>query len=184
MDYSTPGFPVQHQLPELAQIYVHWVDDAIQPSHPLSFSSLAFSLFQHQGLYQWVSSSYQVTKYWSFSFSISPSNKYLGLISFRLTGLILLAVQGTIHIQSLLQHDSSKASVLQLSAFFMIQLLKLSMTTEKTITLTRWTFVSKVMTLLFNMLSMFVIDFLPMSKVSFNFMAAVIIWGDFGAPEK
>ena len=101
-------------------------------------------------------------KYWNFSFSISPSNEYSGLISFRLTCLILLAVQGTI--QSLLQHDSSKASVPQCSAFFMVQLLKLSITTEKNITLTRWTFVSKVMTLLFNMLSMFVIDFLPMSK--------------------
>ena len=165
MDCNTPGFPVQHQLPELAQTHVHWVGDAIQPSHPLSFLSLAFSLFQHQGLYQWVSSSYQVTKYWSFSFSISPSNKYLGLISFRLTGLILLAVQETIHIQSLLQHDSSKASVLQLSAFFMVQLLKLSMTTEKNIILTRWTFVSKVMTLLFNMLSMFVTAFFQKASV-------------------
>ena len=134
--------------------------------HPTILSSVipfsGLSLFQHQSLYQWESSSYQVTKYWSFSFSISPSNKYLGLISFRLTCLILLAVQGTI--QSLLQHDSSKASVPQCSAFFMVQLLKLSITTEKNITLTRWTFVSKVMTLLFNMLSMFVIDFLPMSK--------------------
>ena len=160
MDCSTPGFPVQHQLLEFTQTHVHWVSDAILPSHPLSFLSLAFSLFQHQGLYQWVSSSYQVTKYWSFSFSISPSNKYLGLISFRLTGLILLAVQETIHIQSLLQHDSSKASVLQLSAFFIVQLSHPYMTPGKIIALTMWTFVGKVMSLFFNMLYRLVIAFL------------------------
>ena len=101
-------------------------------------------------------------KYWSFSFSISPSNEYSGLISFRMDWLDLLAVQGTL--KSLLQHHSSKASILQCSAFFMVQLSYPYMTTGKTIALTRWTFVSKVMSLLFNMLSRFVIAFLPMSK--------------------
>ena len=121
--------------------------------HPTISSSVipfsGLSLFQHQSLYQWESSSYQVTKYWSFSFSISPSNKYLGLISFRLTCLILLAVQGTI--QSLLQHDSSKASVPQCSAFFMVQLSHPYMTTGKNRALTMWTIVSRV-SVLFNML--------------------------------
>ena len=101
-------------------------------------------------------------KYWSFSFSISPSNEYSGLISFRMDWLDLLAVQGTL--KSLLQHHSSKASVLRCSAFFMVQLSHSYMTTGKTIALTRWTFVGKVMSLLFNMLSMLVISFLPRSK--------------------
>ena len=101
-------------------------------------------------------------KYWSFSFSISPSNEYSGLISFRIEWFDLLAVQGTL--KSLLQHHSSKASVLWCSAFFMIQLSHPSMTTGKTIALTRWTFVGKVMSLLFNMLSRLVIAFLPRRK--------------------
>ena len=101
-------------------------------------------------------------KYWSFSFSISPSNKHSGLISSRMDWLDLLAVQGTL--KSLLQHHSSKASVLQCSAFFMVQLSHPYMTTRKTIALTRQTFVGKVMSLLFNMLSRFVIAFLPRSK--------------------
>ena len=101
-------------------------------------------------------------KYWNFSFNISPSNEYLGLISFRIDWLDLLAVQGTL--KSLLQHHSSKASILQCSVFFMVQLSHPYMTTEETVTLTRWTFVSKVMSLLFNMLSRLVITFLPRSK--------------------
>ena len=101
-------------------------------------------------------------KYWSFSFSTSPSNKYSGLISFRMDWLDLLAVQGTL--KSLLQHHSSKASILQRSAFFKVQLSHPYMTTGKTIALTRWTFVGKVMSLLFNMLSRLVITFLPRSK--------------------
>ena len=101
-------------------------------------------------------------KYWSFSFSISPSNEYSGLISFRIDWLGLLAVQGTL--KSLLQYRSSKASILWCSAFFMVQLSHPYMTTRKTISLTRWTFDSKVMSLLFNMLSRFVIAFLPRSK--------------------
>ena len=100
--------------------------------------------------------------YWSFSFSISPSNEYSGLISFRIDWLDLLAVQGTL--KSLLQHHSSKASILQCSAFFIVQLSHSYMTTGKTIALTRWTFVDKVMFLLFNMLYRLVMTYLPMSK--------------------
>ena len=102
-------------------------------------------------------------KYWSFSFSISPSNEYSGLISFRMDWLDLLAVQGTL--RSLLQHHSSKTSILQHSAFFIVQISHPYMTTGKTIALTRWTFVGKVMSLLFNMLSRLVIDYLPRSKL-------------------
>ena len=118
-------------------------------------------------------------KYWSFSFSISPSNEHPGLISFRMGCLDLLAVQGTL--KSLLQHHSSKTSILWHSAFFIVQLSHPYMTTGKTIALTRWTFVDKVMSLLFNMLSTLVINFLPKEQVSFNFVAAVTICSDFGA---
>ena len=117
MDCSAPGLPVHHRLPELAQTHVHWVDDVIQPSHPLSSPSPpAFNLSQHQGLFKWVSSCISWPKYWSFSFSISLSNEYSGLIFFRMDWLDLLAVQGTL--KSLLQHHSSKASILGCSAFF------------------------------------------------------------------
>ena len=118
MDCSTSGFPVHHQLSELVQSHVHCVSDAIQPSHPLSSpSSPSFNLSQHQGLFKWVSSSHQVAKkYYNFSFSISPSNAYSELISFRINWLDLLAIQGTL--QSLLQYHSSKASILSHSAFF------------------------------------------------------------------
>ena len=105
-------------------------------------------------------------KYWSFSFSISPSNEHPGLISFRMNWFDLLAVQGTL--KSLLQHHSLKASILQPSAFFILQLSHPYMTTGKTIALTRWTFVGKVMSLLSNMLSRFVIAFLPRSKHLLN----------------
>ena len=119
-------------------------------------------------------------KYWSFSFNTSPSNEHPGLISFRIDWLDLLAVQGTL--KSLLQHLSSKASILQHSAFFMVQLSYPYMTARKTITLSRWTFVRKVMSLIFNILSRLVIVFLARSKKSpFNFMAAVTICSDFGA---
>ena len=117
IDSSTPGFPVLHCLLEFAQTHVHWINDAIQPSHPLlPPSPPAFNLFQNQGLFQWVGSSHP--KYWGFSFSIRPSNEYSGLISFRIDWFDVLAVQGTL--KSLLQHHSSKASILQCSAFFMI----------------------------------------------------------------
>ena len=97
MDCSTPGLHVHHQLPEFTQIHVHWVGDAIQPSHPLSSPSPpTFTLSQYRGLFQWISSSHRWPKYWSFSFSISPSNEYSGLISFRIDWLDLLAVQGTL----------------------------------------------------------------------------------------
>ena len=155
MNCSMPGLPVRHQLPEFTQTHVHWVGDAIQPSHPLSTLSLAFSLSQYQGLCI-------RPKYWSFSFNISPSNEYSRLISFRIDWFDLLAVQGTL--KSLLQHNSSKESILQHSAFFMVQLSHPYITTGKTITLTRWTFLGKVMSLLFNTLSRFVIVFLPRSK--------------------
>ena len=120
-------------------------------------------------------------KDWSFSFSISPSNEYSGLIFFRMDWLGLLAVQGTL--KSLLQHHSSKASILQCSAFFIVQLSHPYMTTVKTIVLTKWTFVGKVMSLLFNMLSRVGHNFTSKEQASFNFMAAVTICSDFGAQE-
>ena len=160
---STPGLPVHHQLPEFTETHAHWVGEAIQPSHPLSSPSpSALNPSQHQGLFQWVNSSHEVTKVLSFSFSISPSNEYPGLISFKMDWLDLLAVQGTLN--SLLQHHSSKASILWHSAFFTVQLSHPYMTTGKTIALTRQTFVGKVMPLLFNMLSRLVITFLPRNK--------------------
>ena len=116
MECRTSGFPVLHYLPEFAQTHVHWVDDAIQPSHSLSSPSLAPSLSQHQGLFQWVSSLHQVDKV--LELQHQSFNEYLGLISFRIDWLDLLAVQGTL--KSLLQHHSSKASVLWCSAFFMV----------------------------------------------------------------
>ena len=140
---NTPGFPVQHQLPELVQTHIHRVNDAMQPSHPLSsLSPPAFSLSQHQDLCQWVSSLLRWTKYWSVNFSIRLSNEYSGLISYRMGWFDLLAVQGTL--KSLLQHHSSKASILWRSAFFMVQLSHPYMTTGKTIGLTGRTFVGNV----------------------------------------
>ena len=160
MDCSMPGFPFNQQLPELAQTHVHQIGDAIQPSHPLSSPSPpAFNLSQHQSLFR--ESVLHITwpQYWSFSFSISPFNEYSGLISFRMDWLDL---QETL--KSLLQQHSSKASILRRSAFFIVQLSHPYMTTRKTIALTRWTFVDKVMSLLFNMLSRLVIAFLSRSK--------------------
>ena len=122
-----------------------------------------------------------MAKYWSFSFNISPSNEHLRLISFRMDWLDLLAVQGTL--KSLLQHHSSKASILQCSAFFIVQLPHPYLTTGKTVALTRQTFVGKVMSLLFNMLSRLVITFFPGASV-FYFMSAVTIHSDFGTQKK
>ena len=162
MDCSTPGLPVHHWLLEFTQTHVHWVGDAIQPSHPLlPPSPPTFNLSQHQGLFKWVLH-IRWPKFWSFSFSISPSNEYSGLISFRMDWLNLLPVQGT-H-KSLLQYHSSKASILWCSAFFIVQFSHPYMTARKTIALMRQTFVGKVMSLLFNMLSRLVITFLPRSK--------------------
>ena len=163
MDCSTPGLPAHHQLLEFTQTRVHWVGDAIQPSHPLSSPSHpAFNLSQHYGLFQWVSSSNQVAKVLEFQLQHQSFQWILGLISFRMDWLDLLAVQGTL--KSLLQHHSSKASILRHLAFFVVQLPHPYMTTGKTIALTRWTFTGKVMSLLFNMLSKLVIIFLPRSK--------------------
>ena len=164
MDCSMPGLPVLHHLMELAQTHVHWVIDAIQPFHLLSSpSSPAFNLYQHQGLFSSESAfRNRWPKYWSFSFSISPANEYSGLISFRIDWFDLLAVQGTL--KSLLQHHSLKASILWHLAFFIVKFSHPYMITGKTIALTRQTFVGKVMSLLFNMLSRLVIAFLPRSK--------------------
>ena len=159
MNRSTPGLPVHHQLPEFAQTHVHQFGDAIQPSHPLSPLLLlppippSIRVFFNESTLgmRW-------PKYWSFSFSIIPSNEHPGLISLRVDWLDLLAVQGTL--KSLLQHHSSKASILQRSVFFTVQLSHPYMTTGKTIALTRRTFVGKVMSLLLNMLSRLVITFL------------------------
>ena len=135
--------PCPPPAPEFTQTHVHWVRDVIQPFHPLpSPSPPTFNLSQHQGLFKWVISSHQVAKYWNFIFNISPSNEYSGLTSFRIDWLDLFAVQRTL--KSLLQHHSSKASVLQHSAFFIVQLSHPYMTTGKIIALTRWTFVGKV----------------------------------------
>ena len=163
MDCSMPGLPVHYQLPEFTQTHIHWVCDAIQPSHPLLSPSLpALNLSQHQGLFKWVSSSHQVAKVLDFQLQHRPSNEHSGLISFRMDWLDLLAVEGTL--KSLLQYHNSKASILQCSAFFIVQLSHPYMTTGKTIALTRWTFVGKVMSLPFNMLSRLVVTFLPRSK--------------------
>ena len=121
MDCSTPGFPALHYLLEFAQVHVHWISDAIQPSHPLSSpSSPAFRLSHHQSLFQWVGSSHQVAKVLEFQFLHQSFHEYSALISFRIDWFDLLAVQGTL--KSLLQHCSSRASVLWHSAFFMVQL--------------------------------------------------------------
>ena len=163
MDCSTPGFPVHHQLPEPTQIHVHWGSDAIQPSHPLPSPLLLPSIFPSIRVFS--NESVLLIRWpmdWSFIYNISPSNEYSGLISFRLDWLDLLAGQGTL--QSLLQHHSSKASILRHSAFFVVQLSQPYMTTGKIIALTRQTFVGKIMSLLFNKLSRLVITCLLRSK--------------------
>ena len=137
---STPGLHVHHQLPESTQTHVHWVGDTIQPSPLLSSPSPpTLNLSHHQGVFKWVSSLHLVAKVLEFQLNISPSNEHPGLISFRMDWLDLLAVQGTL--KSLLQHHSSKASILWHSFFFIVQLSHPYMTAGKTIALTRWTFV-------------------------------------------
>ena len=151
MSCSTPALPVQHQLLEPTQTHVHWVSDAIQPSYPLSSPSSLPSFLTSIRVFPNESALHiRWPKYWSFSFNVRPSNEHPGLISFRMDWLAFLAVQGTL--KSLLQHHSSKPSILRHSAFFMAQLSHPYMTTGKTIALTRRTFVGKVMSLLFNML--------------------------------
>ena len=134
MDCSTPGLPVYHQFPELAQIHVHWVGDAIQLSHPLLSPSPPALIFPSIRVFSNESVlCIRWPKYWSFSFSISPSDEYSGPISFRIDWVDLLAVQGTL--KSLRQHHSSKASILQCLAFFIVQLSHPYTTTGKTIAL-------------------------------------------------
>ena len=178
MNYSTPGFPVLHCLPQ-SLLKLMSIESVIQSNHlilcrPLLLPSSIFPsirVFSNESALhiRW-------PKYWSFSFSIRLSNEYSVFLSFRMDWLDLLAVQGTL--KSLLQHHSSKASILQCSTFFMVQLSHPYMTTGKTIALTGQTFVGKVMLLLFNMLSRWVIAFLPRRR---NFMAAVTVCSDFAA---
>ena len=152
MNCSTPGLPVHHQLLEFTQTHIQRVHESIQPSHPMSSPSPpapnlpSIRVFSNESTLhmRW-------PKYWTFSFSIIPSKEHPGLISFRMDWLDLLAIQGTP--RRLLQHHSSKASILRHSAFFIVQLSHPYMTTGKTIALTRRTFVGKVMSLLFSMLS-------------------------------
>ena len=144
MNRSTPGLPVHHQLPEPTQTDVHWVGDAIQPSHPLSSPSPpAPNHSQHQSLFHESTLRMRWQKYWSFSYRIFPSKEIPGLISFRMDWLDLLAVQGTL--KSLLQHHTSKAPTRRRSAFFTVQLSHPYMMTGKTIALTRRTFVGPLM---------------------------------------
>ena len=159
MNHSTPGLPVHHQLPELLKLMS--IELVIPSNHfilccpllllPSIFPSIRVFSNESALCMRW-------PKSWSFSFNISPSNEHPGLMSFRMDWLDLLAVQGV------LQYHSSKASILQHSAFFIVQLSHAYMTTGKTIALTRLTFVGKVMSLIFNMLSRLVITYLPRSK--------------------
>ena len=160
---SMPGFPVHHQLPELLKLMS--IKSMMPYNHLILCSPLllppsiipSIRVLSNESVLR-----IRQPRYWSFSFSISPSNEYSGLIPFRMDSLDLLAVQGTL--KSLLQHHSSKVSILRCSAFFIVQLSHPYMTNGKTKALTRWTFVGKVMSLLFNMLSRLVIAFLPRSK--------------------
>ena len=159
MDCSTPGFPVLPGACSNSHPLSQWCHPTILSSvipfssHPQSFPTSGRVFSNESALHiRW-------PKYWSLSFNISPSNEYSGLISFRMDWMDVLAVQGTL--KSLLQHHSSKASILRYSAFFIVQLSHPYMTTGKTIALTRWTFVGKIMSLLFKILSRFVIAFLP-----------------------
>ena len=148
MNRSTPGLPVHHQLLEFTQTHVHQVGDAIQPSHPLSSPSPpALNPSQHQDLFQRVNSSHEVARVLEFQLQHQSVQWTPRTDLFRMDWLDLLAVQG--NLKSLLQHHSSKASILQHSAFFIVQLSRPYMTIGKTIALTRRTFVSKVMSLLF-----------------------------------
>ena len=172
MNHSTPSLPVHHQLLEFTQIHIHRVSDAIQPSHPLlSPSPPAHNPSQHQSLFQWVNSSHEVAKVLEFQ---------LQHHSLQRTPRADLLQNGLVGcLKSLLQHHSSKASILHCSAFFIVQLSHPYMTTGKTIALTRRTFVGKVMFLLLNMLSRLDITFLPRSKrllISWLQSPSAVIW--------
>ena len=163
MDYSTPGLPVHHQLPDLPKLMS--IKSVTSSNHLILCRPLLLlpSIFPSIRVFSNESGRHiRWPKYWSLSFSISPSDEHPGLISFRMDCLDLIAVQGTL--KSLLQHHNSKAAILQCSSYFMVQLSHPHMTTGKTIVLTRWTFVDKLMSLLFNMLSRLVISFLPRRK--------------------
>ena len=183
MDCSTPGFPIPHYFLSLLKLMSI---ESVMPSnrlilcHPLL---LLPSVFPSIRVFSSESTPHtRWPKYWSFSFSIRTSNGHSGLISFRIDWFDILVVQGIL--KSLLRDHSLKASILWCSAFFMVQLSHTYMSTGKTIALTRRTFVGKVMSLLFNKLSRLVITFLPRSKqASFNFMTAITICRDFGAPK-
>ena len=165
-------------IPEFIQTHVHWVSDLIQPSHPLS--SLP-SIFPRIRVFSNESALHiKWPNYWSFNFNISPSNKYSGLISYRMDWLYLLAVQDTL--KDFLQHHSSKASVLQCSAFFIVQLSHPHMTTGKTIALTRQIFVGKVMSLLLNILSRSVITSSKELLSQFHDCSHYLQW--FWSPQK
>ena len=163
MNHSMPGVSVNHQLPSLPKPMS--IESVMPSNHRILYHSLLLPISIFPSIRAFSNESalhIRWSKYWSFSFSISPSNEHPRLISFRMDWLDLLAVEGTL--KSLLQHHSSKASILRCSAFFILQLSHPYMTTRKTIALTRWTFVGKVMSLLFNMLSRLAITFLPRSK--------------------
>ena len=169
------GFSVLHYPPELAQIHVLWVSDAIFPSYPLlPPSPFAFNLSHHWGLFQWAGSSHQVAKVLELQLQKQPF-QVIFKVDFLYDWLHLLEVQGTL--KSLPQHNNLKASILLQLALFIVQLSCKYMTTGKTIPLTIWTFVGKVMSLLFNMLSRFVIAFLPYFHVFSHHHS------DFGAQE-
>ena len=183
MDWSTPGLPVHHWLPEFTQTHVHWVGDAIQPSHPLSSPSPpAFNLSQPQGLFQWVSSSHQVAKVLEFQLQ-HQSLQWVFMTDSFWDGLV-----GSPCSPRDSQESSPISQFKSINSLVLIFLYSPNfhihpyMTIRKTVYLTRWIFVGKVMSLLFNMLSSLVITFLPRRKRLLNFMAAVTICSDFGAP--
>ena len=166
MNCSTPGLPVHHKLPEFTQTHVSWVSGATQPCHLLLSPSPPAFIFPSTRVF---SNESALRIRWpncrSYSFSISPSNEYSGLISFRMDWLDFLALQGSL--KNILKHHSSKTSILRCSPFFIVQHSHPYMTTGKTIALTRWTFVGKGMSLLFNMLSRLFVTFFPRSKCLF-----------------
>ena len=181
-----PSSPVLHYLPKFGQIHVHWVSDATQSSYTLpSPSPFVLNLSQYQGHFQWVGSSHHIAEVWSFSFSISHSNEYSGLISFRIDWFDLLAVQGTL--ESLLQHHSSKAAILQCLAVFMVPFMVTLTSVHDYWKNHSFDYLdlcqqSGPLSLLFNTLSRFVIAFLPRGK------HLLISWlqslsSDFGAQE-
>ena len=179
MNYSTPGLPVPHHLPEFARVHVHCIGDALQPSQPLTSSSpSALDLSQHQGLFQWVVFSHQMIKIMEFQLQ-QQSFQWI-FISLKIDWFDLLAVQGTF--RSLLQQHSSKASTLQCSAFFTVQLSQPYMTTGKTRALTIWTFADRIISLLFNTLCLSLLY--CQEAISSDFTAAVTIHSDFRAQEE